>query len=150
MVEDHYSKTLFHFSVAIMASNEAEVLVVGGGPVGLTLATELSYRGIKTILIEKKLTTTVITKSIAVNARTMEHFRRLGLQEQIEEASYPRDFKVQVSLTTSAIGPMIYSKAFSSWGEVADGVPGATFPSLSQEQLLVLPCFAHSSHWSQF
>ena len=124
-----------------MASNETEVLVVGGGPVGLTLATELSYRGMRNILIERKPTTTVITKSIVINARTMEHFRRLGLQERIEDASYPRDFKVQVSLTTSAIGPMIYSRTFSSWGEVADGVPGAIFPFTQPGATISSPMF---------
>ena len=36
---------------SVMITEEADVLVIGGGPVGLAMATELSYRGIKAILI---------------------------------------------------------------------------------------------------
>ena len=33
---------------------ETEVVVVGGGPVGLTTAASLNYHGVKTIVVEKK------------------------------------------------------------------------------------------------
>ena len=96
---------------SIMASEEADVLLVGGGPVGLTIAAELSYRGIKTILIEKKLTTTARAKAFQITARSMEQYRRLGLQAHIEEVSYPRDQKVYFAIATSATGPMICKQA---------------------------------------
>ena len=41
-------------SSSVMAAEEADILVIGGGPVGLTMAAELSYRGIKNILVENK------------------------------------------------------------------------------------------------
>ncbi len=59
---------------------EADVLIVGGGPVGLTLAAEMSYRGMSAILVEKRKTTSNSPKAVLVNSRSMEHYRRLGLQ----------------------------------------------------------------------
>ena len=86
------------YSSSVMAAEEADVLVIGGGPVGLTMAVELSYRGIKNILVEKKPTTSALAKAIHVTARTMEQYRRLGLQATIEEASYPRDQKISFDI----------------------------------------------------
>lgn len=63
-----------------MSEKEADVLIVGGGPVGLSLAAELSYRGMSTILIEKRKITSNSPKALLINSRSMEHFRRLGIQ----------------------------------------------------------------------
>lgn len=103
-------------------AEEADVLVVGGGAVGLTMAAELSYRGIKAIVIEKNPTTSTLAKAVALNSRTMEHYRRLGLQEQIQEASYPRDLEINLLVSTNAVGgKKILRKHFASWGEISDG-----------------------------
>ena len=111
-----------------MATEEADVLVIGGGPVGLTLVAELSYRGIKTILIEMRPTTSIPAKACAITSRTMEQFRRLGLQAHIEKvSSYPRDQEVCVAICTSATGPTMFSTSLSSWGELTDGAPGGNF-----------------------
>ena len=126
---------------SVMITEEADVLVIGGGPVGLAMATELSYRGIKAILIEKKPTTSTLAKALGINSRSMEQFRRLGLQEQIAEASYPRDFKPTFVFSTSATGPLVFSGKLSSWGELADGVPGATFPFYQPGESISCPMF---------
>ena len=68
----------------------------------------------------------------------MEHFRRLGLQKNIKEASYPSDLKVQVYLCTSATGSTICSK---SWDEFADGVPEAKFPFTQAGAFISIPMF---------
>ena len=109
-----------NYSSSVMTSEEADILVVGGGPIGLTLAAELSYRGIKTILVEKKPTTTALAKALHITARSTEQYRRLGLQAHIEEVSYPRDQKISFLITKSATGPMIFEETLSSWGELAD------------------------------
>ena len=80
---------------------ETDVLVIGGGPVGLAMAAELSYRGINTILIEKKPTTSDLAKAVAINARSMEIFRRMGLQEKLQNASYPPHFEINFTIATS-------------------------------------------------
>lgn len=50
---------------------DTEVIVVGAGPVGLTLAIDLGRRGIKCTLIEKKDAPQFLPKMERCNARTM-------------------------------------------------------------------------------
>jgi 2-polyprenyl-6-methoxyphenol hydroxylase-like FAD-dependent oxidoreductase len=65
------------------------VLIAGGGPVGLTAAIALGRRGVPAILVNERLETATHPKCNNTNARTMEHFRRLGLAEDIHRASLP-------------------------------------------------------------
>ena len=87
---------------------ETDVLVVGGGIVGLSMAAELSYRGINTILIEKNPTTSNLAKAFGVNSRSMEHFRRLGLQEKLQDASYPKHLPMNLMFTTKLYEGRVY------------------------------------------
>ena len=48
------------------------VLIAGGGPVGMTLACELSRRGIECMLVERNPTTTRYPKMDITNARSMD------------------------------------------------------------------------------
>lgn len=66
---------------------EVSVLVVGGGPVGLTTAVELSHFGIDCLVIEKNASTTRHPKMDLTNGRSMELFRRTGLADKIREVS---------------------------------------------------------------
>ena len=65
---------------------DTEVLVVGAGPVGLTLAVDLGLRGVRCTLIEQKQAPQFLPKMERCNARTMEVYRRLGLAEKIRAA----------------------------------------------------------------
>ena len=58
---------------------DTQVLIVGAGPVGLTLAIDLGKRGIRCTLIEKNDAPLGYPKMERCNPRTMEIFRRLGL-----------------------------------------------------------------------
>jgi 2-polyprenyl-6-methoxyphenol hydroxylase-like FAD-dependent oxidoreductase len=75
---------------------EAPVLIAGGGPVGLVLALELEHRGIDTILIERNPTTTRHPKMDVTNGRSMEHFRRLGIADEIRSNGVPADHPMSV------------------------------------------------------
>jgi 2-polyprenyl-6-methoxyphenol hydroxylase-like FAD-dependent oxidoreductase len=57
---------------------ETEVLIVGAGPVGLTLAVALGQRGVRCILVERKPAPQFLPKMERCNARTMEIFRADG------------------------------------------------------------------------
>lgn len=58
-----------------------DVLVIGAGPVGLTMAAELARRSVKVRIIDKSLTPTTLSKALAVHARTLEVFEQMGLAE---------------------------------------------------------------------
>jgi 2-polyprenyl-6-methoxyphenol hydroxylase-like FAD-dependent oxidoreductase len=66
-----------------------DVLVVGAGPVGLTLALELDRYGVDTLLIDKSLTATRHPKMDITNGRSMEIFRRLGVVDKLRAVAVP-------------------------------------------------------------
>ena len=52
------------------------VLIIGGGPVGMALATELGYQGINTLVVERRDGTVSHPKMNMISTRTMEFCRR--------------------------------------------------------------------------
>jgi 2-polyprenyl-6-methoxyphenol hydroxylase-like FAD-dependent oxidoreductase len=89
-----------------MARNgEAVVLIVGAGPVGLTLAIDLAWRGIDVTVVETRAPATPPEpKCNHVAARTMEIFRRLGLAEKARNAGLPADYPHDISYRTTFTG----------------------------------------------
>jgi 2-polyprenyl-6-methoxyphenol hydroxylase-like FAD-dependent oxidoreductase len=86
---------------------ETQVLIVGAGPVGLTLALDLGRRGIRCVLIERNEGAIQLPKMERCNGRTMEIYRRLGVSEAIREAGLPRDAPMDVFLALSLVEPPI-------------------------------------------
>ncbi|BAM91442.1 hypothetical protein S58_54640 [Bradyrhizobium oligotrophicum S58] len=78
----------------------ASVLIVGGGPCGLMLANELGRRGVSAILIDEKPGTAFNPQANATQARTMEHYRRLGFADEIRRAGLPGDYPTDVAYFT--------------------------------------------------
>lgn len=77
-----------------------QVLIVGAGPVGLTLAIDLGRQGIRCTLIEKKHAPEFLPKMERCNARTMEIYRRLGIADQIRQAGLDGDVPMDVYVVT--------------------------------------------------
>ncbi|WP_050772468.1 FAD-dependent oxidoreductase [Sagittula stellata] len=75
-----------------MTQRHIPVLIVGAGPVGLSLAGDLATRGIRSLLIEKTDGTILQPKMDMVGVRTMEFCRRWGIAEWVEQSPYPRDY----------------------------------------------------------
>lgn len=71
------------------ASMNCDVLVVGGGPVGLTTALELAHFGCRTMLVERNPSTTSHPKMDLTNGRSMELMRRTGLADKVRAAGVP-------------------------------------------------------------
>ena len=67
--------------------HDADVLIVGAGPVGATLAIDLARRGVRVVVLERSASPRRLPKMERCNARTMEMFRRLGLAPTIRAAS---------------------------------------------------------------
>ena len=81
-----------------------DVLIVGGGPTGLVLAHELGRRGVRAVLVDDKPDTSILPAANATQARTMEHFRRLGLADEIRSQGLPPDYPTDVSYWTRYCG----------------------------------------------
>jgi 2-polyprenyl-6-methoxyphenol hydroxylase-like FAD-dependent oxidoreductase len=88
------------------AQLESEVLIVGAGPVGLTLAIDLAWRGIDVTVVETRARAQAPEpKCNHVAARTMEIFRRLGIAEKVRNAGLPADYPHDISYRTTFTGP---------------------------------------------
>jgi len=73
---------------------------MGGGPCGLMLAIELGRRGISTILLEEKASPARFPAANATQARTMEHYRRLGFAEKVRALGLPPDYPTDIAYFT--------------------------------------------------
>jgi 2-polyprenyl-6-methoxyphenol hydroxylase-like FAD-dependent oxidoreductase len=84
---------------------ESDVLIIGAGPVGLTLAIDLAWRGVDVTVVEMRARAAPPEpKCNHVAARTMEIFRRLGLAEKVRNAGLPADYPHDISYRTSFTG----------------------------------------------
>jgi 2-polyprenyl-6-methoxyphenol hydroxylase-like FAD-dependent oxidoreductase len=86
---------------------DSDVLIVGAGPVGLTLAIDLGQRGVRCILIEQKKRPAFLPKMERVNARTMEIYRRMGLAQKIRAAGLRPDCPMDVYIVLALNEPAL-------------------------------------------
>jgi 2-polyprenyl-6-methoxyphenol hydroxylase-like FAD-dependent oxidoreductase len=91
-----------------------DVLIVGAGPVGLTLAIDLGRRGVRCTLIELKSAPHMWPKMERCNARSMEIYRRLGLSERIRAAGLPANIPMDVFIVTSLVEPPLLHLPYPS------------------------------------
>jgi 2-polyprenyl-6-methoxyphenol hydroxylase-like FAD-dependent oxidoreductase len=83
------------------------VLIIGGGPVGLSTSVMLSRHGIANILVEKSPSTTYHPRARSVNTRTLEIFRQWGIEEHLREVSLPPAWSKEMIYTTNLSGPEV-------------------------------------------
>ncbi len=83
---------------------QTDVLIAGGGPCGLMLANELGRRDIRCLLLDPKPGTAFNPQANATQARTMEHFRRLGFAHTIRALGLPPDHPTDICYLTRFAG----------------------------------------------
>ena len=93
---------------------DTDVLIIGAGPVGLTLAVDLGRRGVRCTLVEQKSAPHLWPKMERCNARSMEIYRRLGLAERIRAAGLPAWVPMDVFLVLSLAEPPLLHLPYPS------------------------------------
>lgn len=108
-----------------------QVLVAGGGPVGLATAVELGRRGIECLVIEPRAEVShARPRCKTVNVRTMEHLRRWGLADRLREAApLPVAYSQDIVFCTSLTGHEL--SRFS--GVLGLAPEGDRFPEVGQQ-----------------
>src|SRR5437899_6705557 len=96
---------------------DAQVLIVGAGPTGLTLAIDLVLRGVRAIVVEQKDAPQFLPKMERCNARTMEIYRRMGIVVEVRAAGLPAHCPMDIFVVLSLIEPPLVHHAHPSVAE---------------------------------
>src|SRR5438876_5805878 len=112
---------------------DTQVLVVGGGPVGLTLAIDLGRRGVRCTLIEQKEAPEFLPKMERCNARTMEIFRRMGIADRIRAAGLNRHVPMDVYIALAMNAPPLLRLPYPSVAEAEAQIAACHDGSLPRE-----------------
>jgi len=112
---------------------DTEVLIVGAGPVGLTLAVDLGRKGVRCTLIEKKDAPQFLPKMERCNARTMEIYRRMGLADKVRAAGLRADVPMDVFIVTALDQPPLVHHKYPSVAEAKRAIDACADGSLPLE-----------------
>src|SRR5262249_56499425 len=108
---------------------DVPVLIVGGGPVGLTASILLSQAGVRSLLVERHPGTAVHPKARGINARTMEMYRQCGVEAAIRKAGLPPERAGLIVWAKTLAGEEIERRVPSRAGPQAAAVsPGRKCP----------------------
>jgi len=105
---------------------ETQVLIIGAGPVGLSLAIDLGQRGIRCILAERKSAPAFLPKMERVNARTMEIYRRMGLAKKIRAAGLAPEIPMDVYIVLDLTRPPLLRLPFPSVAQAQAAIRATT------------------------
>lgn len=132
-----------------LPSAETQVLIVGGGPVGLSLAVELGMRGIAATVVEQRSRAGAQPRAKTTNVRSMEHMRRWGIADALRAAApLPPDYPTDIVFSTALFGRTltVIENAFAGakrrdprFPEPAQWVPQYTVEEVLRGRIARLP-----------
>ena len=121
---------------------ETDVLIVGGGPVGLAAAIELGMRGIRVLLVERNERVGFAPRAKTTNVRTRTHLRRWGIADKLAaEAPFGVDYPNNMVFVTRLSGHELarFENAFNASPERDDRYPehGQWVPQYTVEKVML-------------
>ena len=111
------------------------VLIVGGGPVGLTASILLSRLGVPSLVAERHPGTAIHPKARGINPRTMEIFRQAGVEEAVRAAGLPPERTGFIVWTRTLAGEEIERRRPSRTASVVQGLSPARNCVCAQDDL---------------
>src|SRR4029453_19204245 len=112
---------------------ETDVLIIGAGPTGLVLALWLAHLGVRVRIIDKTAEPGTTSRALAVQARTLELYRQIGLAEAVVERS-----RAALAVNLWVTGKKRTHLAFGAMGEGISPYPyPVIFPQDEHERLLI-------------
>ena len=89
-------------------TKKLEVLIVGAGPAGLSLAIELGHRGVSCLVVEQSDRVGLNPRAKTTNVRSREHLRRWGIADALRQASkLPAGYPSDIIFATRLNGPQL-------------------------------------------
>ena len=110
-----------------------QVLIVGAGPTGLTLAIDLGRRGVRCTVIEQKEAPQFLPKMERCNARTLEIYRRIGIADQVRAAGLPAQCPMDVFVVLSLTEPPLLHLPYPSVAQAKAQIAATNDGSLPLE-----------------
>ena len=101
------------------AGGRWDVVIAGGGPVGLALAAELGWRNVRCLLVERGDGSASQPKMDMVGVRTMEFCRRWDIVGEVEACPYPRDRPQDIIYLETLAAPELARDPFPSMADEA-------------------------------
>jgi len=83
---------------------ETPVLIIGGGPIGLSLAADLGRRGVGALLVEERENKLGPAKMLECSVRTLEFCRQLGVIDKVRNWGFPLDWPLDSAFVTDLAG----------------------------------------------
>jgi 2-polyprenyl-6-methoxyphenol hydroxylase-like FAD-dependent oxidoreductase len=109
------------------------VLIIGAGPTGLVLALWLTRLGIRVRIIDKTAEPGTTSRAVAVQARTLELYRQVGISDAVVEAG--------VKVPAANLWVRSAKAARLPLGRIGEGLSpfpyALTYPQDSHERLLI-------------